>query len=147
MLDSTAGESSNVFVGSRRECEEFFLESQRKLTALLLDLKFKFVETVRGLAERANRDRIGRLKEKIKAFKDDMEAELRSEILFDLEALTTSIRELAFHSIQKGLKTERIRCVTTIGTHQQTHLIQIYSWGYLQDNRRSCGKTHLGFPG
>ena len=147
MRDSTANESSSVFVGSKRECEEFFLESQKKLTALLLELKSKFVADVRGLAERANRERIGRLKAAITAFKDDMEAELRSEILVDLEALTTSIRGLAFHSIRKDLKTERIRCVNMIGTHQPTQLIQIYSWGYLQDNRRSCGKTHLGFPG
>ena len=147
MRDSTASESSSVFVGSKREWEEFLFESQKKLATLLMDLKFKFVAKVRGHAERANRDRIGRLKAAIKAFKDDMEAELRSEILVDLEELTTSIRELAFHSIQKSLKTERIRCVNMIGTHQPTHLIQIYSWGYLQDNRRSCGKTHLGFPG
>jgi len=106
---STASESSHVFVGSRQEAEEFFRESQKKLTTLLLELKFKFVATVRGFAERANRDRIGRLKAAIKAFKDDMEAELRSDILVDLDALTTSIRELAFHSIQKGLKIERIR--------------------------------------
>jgi hypothetical protein len=150
MRDSTAGEPSRVFVGSKREAEEFFRESQKKLTALLLDLKVKFIATVRGFAERANRDRIGRLKAAIKAFKDDMEAELRSDILVDLEALTMSIRELAFHSIQKGLKIERIRCVNMIGTRQPTHVlgrIQIYSWGYLQDNRRGCGKTDLGFSG
>jgi hypothetical protein len=137
MRDSTAGEPSRVFVVSKREAEEFFRESQKKLTALLLDLKVKFIATVRGFAERANRDRIGRLKAAIIAFKDDVEAELRSDILVDLEALTTSIRELAFHTIQKDLKIERIRCVNMIDTYQPTHVlgwIQIYSWGYLQDN-------------
>jgi hypothetical protein len=63
-----------------------------------------------------------------------MEAELRSDILVDLEALTISIRALAFQSIQKGLKTERIRCVIMISVSLKKEFmprvrLQIFSWG------------------
>jgi hypothetical protein len=84
------------FCGSRQQAEEFLRVSQQKLTSLLLDLKHRFVSTVRELADRANKDRVERLKEAIRAFKNDMESELRSEILVDLESLPVNVRALAF---------------------------------------------------
>ena len=99
----------NIFVGSRQQAEEFLRVSQTRLTVLLLELMHHFVLTVRELANRANRDRIESLRQAIRVFKNDMEAELRSEILVDLESLIVSVRALAFNSIQKGLKTERVR--------------------------------------
>ena len=86
--------------------------------------------TVRDLAERANRDRVERLRDAIRVFKDDMEAELRSEILLDLEALTISVRALAFHSIQKGFKIERVRCVNMIHILPNSRLMSWVGFRY-----------------
>ena len=51
---------------------EFSHESQQRLKALLLDLMHKFVITVRELAERANKDRVERLRNAIRESEDDM---------------------------------------------------------------------------
>jgi hypothetical protein len=64
---------------------------------------------IRGLAERANKDRVENLKKAITAFKDDMETELRGEILNDLELLTVNVRALALQALQRRLKKERVR--------------------------------------
>jgi hypothetical protein len=78
---------------------------------LLGDLKHQFVSTVRKLADQANKDRIERLKDAIKAFNTDTESDLRTEILIDLESLQVSVRTLAFQTIQKSLRTQRERYV------------------------------------
>ena len=64
---------------------------------------------IRGLAERANKDRVENLKKAITAFKDDMETELRGEILNDLELLTVNVSALALQTLQRRLKKERVR--------------------------------------
>jgi iron uptake system EfeUOB component EfeO/EfeM len=99
---------SITFVGSKQQAEAFLRESQQRLTALLQELKHRFVVTIRGLAERANKDRVENLRKAITALKDDMETELRSEILDDLELLTVSVRALALQTLQRRLKMERV---------------------------------------
>jgi len=110
-FDGSGAESKGVLVGSRLQAEEFFIKSQQMLSKRLLELRGQFVSTIRKLAEHANRTRVENLKEAIGAFRNDMESELRGEILVDLESLAVDVRTLAFQTIQRSLKTERVRCV------------------------------------
>jgi len=81
------------------------------LSKRLLELKGQFVSTIRKLAEHASRTRVESLKEAIGAFRNDMESELRGEILVDLESLAVDVHTVAFRAIQRSLKTERVRYV------------------------------------
>ena len=100
-----------VFIGSRLQAEEFFFKSQQMLTERLLELKDQFVLSIRKLADQASKDRVESLKEAIRAFRSDMESELRTEILVELESLAVDVRTLAFQAIERSLRKERVRCV------------------------------------
>jgi len=110
-FDGSGAESKGVLVGSRLQAEEFFSKSQQMLSKRLLELKGQFVSTIRKLAEHASRTRIESLKEAIGAFRNDMESELRGEILVDLESLAVDVHTLVFQTIQRSLKTKRVRYV------------------------------------
>jgi len=81
------------------------------LAERLSELNSDFVTAIRRLAEQANRNRVARLREAISAFRNDMEAELRSEILVDLESLDVNVPSLVFQQLRRKLKTERVRYV------------------------------------
>ena len=98
-------------IGSRLQAEEFLFKSQQMLTERLLGLKGQFVLTIRKLADQASKDRVESLRADIRAFRSDMEPELRTEILVELESLAVDVRTLAFQAIQRSIKTERVRCV------------------------------------
>ena len=101
----------DVLFGSRLQAEEFLFKSQQMLTELLMELKGQFVLTIRKLADQASKDRVESLRGDIRAFRSDMEPELRTEILVELESLAVDVRTLEFQAIKRSIKTERVRCV------------------------------------
>ena len=109
LIVSGAKSTLGVSIGSKQQAQEFFHKSQLILNQRLSELKSQFVSTIRKLADQANKDRVQSLRDAIKEFKDDMESELRSEILAELESLAVNVRSLAFQTIQRSLKTERVR--------------------------------------
>jgi len=143
--DFGAESTRGVFIGSRLQAEEFLYKSQQMLTKRLMELKEQFVSNIRKLADQANRDRIQSLREAIRAFRNDMESELRTEILVELESLAVNVRTLAFQTIQRSLKTERIRCVgITIFPIACVIYTQIFSIRNIQNIRRHRCETYLG---
>ena len=98
-----------VLIGSKLHAQEFVDKSQRLLNKQLLELKGQFVSTIRKLADQANKDRIESLRKAISAFRNDVESELRNEILVELESLAVDIRTLAFQNVRRSVKKERIR--------------------------------------